>query len=78
MKRYDLKGKTLSDVIPELKYEPEELLAWEGRLYTFDRERLYFIDISSGQTVTLLDFAENGIDQAGVSSLQLDSPTDML
>lgn len=78
VKRYDLKGKTLSDVIPELKYEPEELLAWEGRLYTFDRERLYFIDISSGQTVTLLDFAENGIDQAGVSSLQLDSPTDML
>ncbi len=78
VKRYDLKGKTLSDVIPELKYEPEELLAWEGRLYTFDRERLYFIDISSGQTVTLLDFAENGIDQTGVSSLQLDSPTDML
>lgn len=78
VKRYDLTGKTVTDVIPELEYEPEEILPWEGRLYFRDREKLWYADASSGQAVELLNFRKNGIDPSTVSSIQLDSPTDTL
>lgn len=78
VERYDIEEKSVTDVISDLKYEPKELLPWEGMLYSFDREKIFRIDTATGQTLTLLELADEGLEASEISSLQIDSATNML